>query len=450
MKLGIINGLVVDPHNNTEEKLNIIIENGKIMKLTKDNIKCDEVIDADNCVVCPGFIDIHMHEDRYDEEKEEFEQSISMTMLNMGVTSCIGGNCGINTNDPKMYLDKVDERKMPVNIGLMAGYTDIREKISNKNKYEHIDQDSIEKLKLHIKQYLDAGCFGISYGIRYVPGIDNRELEEISSLCVESKKLITAHVRDDADYVFEATKEIVDIGKKLNIPVQNSHIGSMAGFGQMKELLNYLDIEADNGLEITSDCYPYSAFSTKIGETTYDDGFLERYNCDYSSIEICEGKYKGMRCTKEIFEDLRKNYPQTITVAHVMKSDEIELALTNKRVMLASDGLLNNNQGHPRAAGTFPRFIHKYVKENKISLFDAINKMTTMQAKKLGLKNKGNLSIGSDADIVIFNFNDIEDTATFTQPVKKPMGIEHVIISGEFAIKNREVINTRLGKALRK
>ena len=113
---------------------------------------------------------------------------------------------------------------------------------------------------------------------------------------------------------------------------------------------------------ISSDCYPYYAFSTRICETTYDDGFL------------------------------------------------------------------HNEQGHPRAAGTFPRLIDKYVKTGKLSLYDAINKMTTMQAKKLGLSNKGNLSKG----------------------IKKPDGIKYVLIKGSVALKDGEIVNGKLGTSVRR
>ena len=175
----------------------------------------------------------------------------------------------------------------------------------------------------------------------------------------------------------------------------------------MKEMLEVIDAYKANNYDVTADCYPYYAFSTRIGETTYDDGFLERYDTDYSVIEVCEGKYKGRRCDKEIFDELRRDAPETITVCHVMKPEDVDMALLHPNVMLASDGLFNNGQGHPRGAGSFPRFIKNYVKTGKISLYDAVNKMTTMQAEKLCLDKKGRLNVGSDADIVIFDLEKI-------------------------------------------
>lgn len=445
------NGRVIDPYNNIDSKLNIVIKDGKILEITPYEISGEKNIDATGLIVCPGFIDIHMHEDMYHNEEDYLDEWIAKSMLNMGVTTCIGGNCGINLTEPLTYLDAVDRLKLPVNIGLMAGHTNIREcVVENSNKYNPIQTDDIKKVMYTAREYLEGGCFGISYGIRYVPGITELELIEVSKACKPENKIINAHVRDDAKNIIWATKEFIKVGMKLDIPIQNSHIGSMGGYGQMKELLRLLDSVKSSGLDITSDCYPYYAFSTRIGETTYDDGFLERYNIDYDSIEISEGKYKGQRCTKNIFDELRKNSPDTITVGHVMNEKDIDMAILHPNVMIASDGFLHNEQGHPRAAGTFPRLIDKYVKTGKLSLYDAINKMTTMQAKKLGLSNKGNLSKGSDADITIFSYDEIKDNATFDNPIKNPDGIKYVLIKGSVALKDGEIVNGKLGTSVRR
>ena len=445
------NGRVIDPYNNIDSKLNIVIKDGKILEITPYEISGEKNIDATGLIVCPGFIDIHMHEDMYHNEEDYLDEWIAKSMLNMGVTTCIGGNCGINLTEPLTYLDAVDRLKLPVNIGLMAGHTNIREcVVENSNKYNPIQIDDIKKIMYTAREYLEGGCFGISYGIRYVPGITELELIEVSKACKPENKIINAHVRDDAKNIIWATKEFIKVGMKLDIPIQNSHIGSMGGYGQMKELLRLLDSVKSSGLDITSDCYPYYAFSTRIGETTYDDGFLERYNIDYDSIEISEGKYKGQRCTKNIFDELRKNSPDTITVGHVMNEKDIDMAILHPNVMIASDGFLHNEQGHPRAAGTFPRLIDKYVKTGKLSLYDAINKMTTMQAKKLGLSNKGNLSKGSDADITIFSYDEIKDNATFDNPIKNPDGIKYVLIKGSVALKDGEIVNGKLGTSVRR
>lgn len=450
MKLLIKNGTVIDPLNKVHSKLNIVIEDGFIVDLTQDEPNCDEVIDVTGKYVTPGFIDIHMHEEKYDEHTDSLKKDITLSMLKMGVTSAFGGNCGTSTVNPIHLLDIVDRDGAAVNMGMFAGHTFYREQVGAIDKYAPVCEEQLEKIIEMAGSDLDKGCFGISFGIRYVPGINQRELLEVAKLCQKDNKLISAHIRDDAEYVFGAMDELTYIGKMLNIPVQVSHIGSMGGFGQMEKILAKLDEERASGYDITADCYPYYAFSTEIGETTYDDGFLERYDAEYSCIEFCEGKYKGQRATMESFQEMRKNAPDTLTVCYVMKPYDVDIALMHPAVMLASDGLRNDGQGHPRAAGSFPRLIDKFVKTGKISLDDAIAKMTSMPSVKLGLKNKGHLGIGADADIVIFDLEKIEDKATFEEPLLPPLGIEYVLIGGKVALKGGEIVCDNLGKSLRK
>lgn len=446
----IVNGIVVDPANSVMSKQNLLIKDGRVVCITDKDMEADEIIDASNKYVCPGFIDIHMHEDSYNQEIDEFELSISYSMLRMGVTTAMGGNCGSNAYRPDVYLSKVDEKGFPINLGLFVGHSTLRNLVGDFNKYSAVDDKSLKKMQALCHELLDSGCFGVSYGIRYIPGITHKEIYETALPCQEDNKIVSAHVRDDAENVFSAMKELIDIGKELQIPVQNSHIGSMGGFGQMSELLSMIDRYKVDGLDISSDCYPYYAFSTGIGETTYDDGFLERYKTDYSCIEICEGKYKGQRCNKEIFDDLRKNYPNTLTVCHVMKKEDVDLAICHPNVMVASDGLLSSEFGHPRAAGTFPKFINNFVKSGKLSLYEAIKKITVMPADKLKLNNKGRLSIGADADIVIFDLDQIDGKATFDYPTQSPTGIDYVLINGKIAVKDGQIIDSTLGKSLRR
>ena len=167
-------------------------------------------------------------------------------------------------------------------------------------------------------------------------------------------------------------------------------------------------------------------------------------------LELCEGKYKGQRCTKEIFDEERRNNPNCITVCYVMKSEDVDLAFRHPNVMLASDGIMNHGQGHPRAAGTFPRLIAQFVRAGKLSLYDAVNRMTAMPADKLGLTAKGRLNVGADADVVIFDPERIQDRATFSEPLLPPAGIDYVLIGGEIAAENGKILRHYLGRSVRK
>lgn len=447
----IKNGLVIDPANRVRAKLNLLIKDGKVAMVTAAEPEADEVVDAAGKIVTPGFIDIHMHEDPVENGHiaDDEGTAIFNSMLRMGVTTVLAGQCGINECHPADYLDLVDREGAAVNVAMLAGHTWFREHSGHENKYTHVTGQELDTMRRELQEALDRGCLGISYGIRYSPGIDEKELLETAEVCRKDDKMIAAHIRSDAAEVFEAAKEFLDVGRALGLPIQVSHIGSMAGFGQMEEFLRLVDEYKMNGLRVNCDCYPYYAFSTTIGSTTYDEGWLERYHCDYDVVEMSEGKYKGQRCTKESFEEMRRDHPEYLTVCYVMKDTDVDMAYRHPNVMLGSDGIMDHGQGHPRAAGSFPRLIAGFVKTGKLSLYEAVSMMTAQPAEKLKLKNKGRLNVGADADIVIFDLDRISDGATFMEPTLPPVGIERVYIGGKLAAREGKLLQGKLGRSVR-
>ena len=448
MKTLIYGGHVIDPANRVDGQLNLLIENGKIAWVGRERPEADRTIDATGKIVTPGFIDIHMHEDPVGEDGK-IQPCISETMLRMGVTTAVGGNCGINVCNPADYLDLVDRDGAPVNMALLAGHEYFRKAAGAADIYSAATEEQRQGMETGIRQALERGCLGVSFGLRYVPGADRDEFFRAAACCRESGKLIASHVRDDADGIFDAIAEFVEAGITYELPVQISHIGSMGGFGQMGEVLRMVDAYRLNGLDIAMDCYPYFAFSTRIGTPTYDPGWLERYHCDYGVLEFCEGKYKGQRATKETFEEMRRDFPECITVCYVMKPEDVCMAYAHPGVMVASDGLLNQGQGHPRAAGTFPRFLAEFSRKGNIPLYTAVEKITALPANRLRLSGKGRLNVGADGDITIFDYEKIRDNATFAQPVLAPEGIDYVLIGGEIAAKDCQIVNGNCGKAVR-
>lgn len=456
MKTLLRGGTVIDPANHRNGKADLMIEDGRIARIGEDAggaAAADRVIDAEGKIVCPGFVDIHMHEDPVGEDgriASDGDTSIFRCMLRMGVTTAVGGNCGANRYDPAAYLRLADRDGVPVNVGLMAGHNYFRRQAGCTDRYSAAAPGQVRDLARRVRQALDEGCLGVSYGIRYDPGMDRREMEASAGACRETGKIASAHIRDDGEKVFEAAEEFMELGRALGIPLEISHIGSMAGFGQMERFLRLIGRRRSGGCDVLCDCYPYDAFCTGIGETTYDDGWMERYRCDYSAVEICEGPYRGQRLDRERFEETRKSHPEYLTVCHVMDSREIEMAFRSPYVMAASDGILDGGQGHPRAAGTFPRVIASYVKEGILDLETAIAKMTVMPADRLGLPGKGRLSPGADGDVVVFDYDRIRDNAVFERPLLPPSGIEWVLIGGEPAVREGRIVHDRLGRAVRR
>ena len=448
MKTLIYGGRVIDPANRVDGKLNLLIEDGKIAWVGTSVPDADHKIDATGKVVTPGFIDIHMHEDPVEDGK--IAPCIFDMMLRMGVTTAVGGNCGINVYDPVEYLKLVDRDGAPVNVAMFAGHEYFRKAAGAEDIYAKATEAQKAAMEQSLREALRQGLMGGSFGLRYVPGANRDEFFRAAACCAEGKKIIASHVRDDADGIFDAIREFAAAGIEYDLPVQISHIGSMGGFGQMADVLAMVDGYRLNGLDIAMDCYPYFAFSTRIGTPTYDPGWLERYHCDYGVLEFCEGKYRGQRATKETFEEMRRDFPQCITVCYVMKEADIRLALSHPGVMVGSDGLMSAGQGHPRAAGSFPRFLAAFCREGNISLYDAVAKITALPAARLGLESKGRLNVGADADITIFDFDAISDRATFPEPALAPVGIDYVLIGGQIAAKDCEIVNHNCGSAVRK
>ena len=436
MKIVINNGLVIDPKNNINDYLNLEITNGKISKISKDKLVGDYEIDATNLCVTPGFIDIHMHEDIMKDGKIQID--IFERMLKMGVTTAIGGNCGIGPNNIGEYLKEYEKNPL-INFKMLLPHKVLRDHIGAEDRYASLSSDEIEKMYRYGEKLIkENNLLGISFGIEYIPGINREELVNLAKL--GENKIIAVHLRKDGDDIIESCEEFFEIAKYVNSHFQISHIGSMAGYGQMEKFLNYIQDKINNGLDIGCDCYPYTAFSTHIGSAVFDDGYIESHGGDYSKLEVLDGKYKGQRCTIEIFNNLRKNSPDTLVAGHLMVDEDIKIAFQNKNVVVASDGLLSESgNGHPRAVGTFPKFLRKYVLDDKImSLSEGVAKVTSQPADLYELE-AGTLSIGASGDITIFSLDELKDNATFEKLIS-PSGIKYVLVNGKIVLKDGEII----------
>jgi len=450
----INNGLVIDPFNKINYKMNLGILNGKIACISKEHLSGNTDINAESLIVTPGFVDMHMHEDPYNSKGDSFALCISNSMLNMGVTTVVGGNCGIGPSNPLEYLDAVDRLGYPINIAMYAPHESLRNIFGDFDKYGLVDKENIDKMAKLLKLQLDGGCIGFSMGIEYIPGINEYEATELMKVTAKSNKLVAIHQRGDAKQSISSIEEIINYAKITSASLQISHVSSMCSFGQMREALSIIDYYRSQGLDIGFDNYPYYAYCTFIGSTCFDDGFLEKYNLNedsYSKLEMTSGELAGKRFSKETFDKERKKDPKALVIAHLLGEEEVDMSINHPTSIIVSDGLYNNGQGHPRGSGTFPRFINEYVKGKKVlTLEKAIEKITYLPANRMGLSSKGTLSVGADADITIFDLNKIEDGATYLEPLKKPIGIEFVVIGGEIALKHGDIVNSKLGKSIRK
>ncbi|SKC84966.1 N-acyl-D-amino-acid deacylase family protein [Maledivibacter halophilus] len=448
--LKIRNGKIIDFEKETQTICNIAVKNGKIVCIGQCSEDAEKEIDAKGNIVSPGFIDIHMHEETIGNTIDGDDYDIANKMLSMGVTTCVSGNCGNNRQSIYEFFEFVDRKGAPVNYLSFIGHNYLRNVIGVE-RYTSATKEEILKMGNLASDAIEKGAIGISFGLEYSPGIKYSEVIDLCNSIKDKDILLSAHYRKDAKYGIDSIKELINISMETGLPMQISHLGSCTAYGMMKESLRVIEEAVKSGVDISADCYPYDAFSTYIGSSVFDDGCFNLWNKSFDSILLTEEPYKGVRCDKDTFYKVRKEYPNMLAVAFVMNEEEVIEALKSPYVMVASDGLYNRGQGHPRGAGTFPRILGKYVRElNALSLTDALKKMTIIPAKRLGLNNKGQIKEGYDADLVIFNPDKIIDTASFDKPTEKSEGISYVIIDGKIALEDNKIENGRLGKIIRK
>ncbi len=445
----IINGICPDFKKGEMIRADIGILGGKItfVGLADDALKsaAARMIDAEGKVVSPGFIDIHMHEEYF--AKEGSHYVISEKMLEMGVTTGVAGQCGNPRQTLKEFKDVLEENGgSPINYLMLTGYNTYRVK-HGVGRYEQPTDEQKKLIHEDLKKDMEEGAYGLSFGIEYDPGMTLDEmLEAVHASCYSPDQMVTAHFRDDGPRAVDAVNEMIQISDNIQQKFQISHLSSCAAVGVMDECLAIINDAMERNPKLDYDTYPYHAFSTKVGSAVFDDGCFEKWGKDYSDILLTNDPYKNVFCTEEIFRDARQNHPHMFCVAFVMNEPEIEAAIVNKKGMIASDGVLQNGSGHPRAAGTFPRVLGRYVREKgSISMYDALRKMTVLPADRMGLLNKGRLEEGCDADITIFNPETVCDQEDFLE-LKKPVGIDYVIMNGEVVLKDGDIVNGRIGR----
>ena len=447
MDLVIQNGLVIDPETHLQQKMSIGIKDGRIVQLSKEKLQGNQVIEATGLIVAPGFIDLHAHEDSLSptEGEKTLPLETAKALLHTGVTTMVGGNCGISAFSIKKQLEVVEQDQPPLNYYTLVGYITLRY-LLNIGIYEQASEEQISQLKLMVDEALSQGALGVSFGLQYAPGIATREVIAISEIVKKHDKFIAVHMRYDyPQRALEAVQEMVKVAEITGVKIQISHLAAnVYGGDNLKQALAIMEKCYQQGMDIKADMYPYDAWATSIKSAVFDEG-VDNFNFTWEDIEILTGLYAEQRCTAELFGQLRKQKEDTSVVCHqAIPSEDLELALSHSLVCLGSDGQIRkdrsgNLQGHPRSAGSPARLIGKYVRGKKLlSLAEAISKLTLKPAERLNLPNKGRIQQGKDADITIFDFTEIREQSRYGDNVcvLPARGIAYVLVGGKVAYKN--------------
>jgi hypothetical protein len=214
------------------------------------------------------------------------------------------------------------------------------------------------------------------------------------------------------------------------------HITSM-GIRETPLCLKMIEGARLRKLDVTTEMYPYTAGMTDISSAVFDEGWQGKQGgISYGDLQWA---LTGERLTAESFAIYRKQ--GGMVAVHSIPEDIVRLAISNPLTMIASDGILQDGKGHPRAAGTYARVLGRYVRElHALTLMEAVRKMTVMPADRLGMETKGRLAVGADADITVFDPARVIDKATFENPAQSSEGIPYVLVNGTFVVNHGELV----------
>jgi len=441
----ITNGRVIDPETGLDAIRNIAIDEGRITAISEHPLKGDNVIDATGLVVSPGFIDLHAH--GQDEISNQFQAAD-------GVTTAL--ELEIGTYPVASWYDS-RRGKAPINFGASVSHPFVRgnvfaEKlagatrggVSAEQAFEfgaHHSPDELDRQQIlaFLQAGIEEGGLGLGLGITYTPSADHEEIYSVFQLAAKQALPIFVHLRNANQLngdPFAPLQEVLSNAAATGAPLHVVHINSSMG-EHAETALGMIRGMRDNGLDVTTENYPYTAGSTRLESALFDS-----WDSDFEKLQWVA---TGERLTKESFDKYRKEGGWVIIHGRTEKLNAWLVAQPD--LIIASDGIpFVDGLSHPRSAGTYGRILGRYVREEgKLTLMQAITKMTLMPARRLeafapAMKKKGRIQVGADADITIFNAGKIMDRATYTKPAQHSDGIEYVMVNGTLVVDEGEVV----------
>ncbi|MEI8040443.1 MAG: D-aminoacylase [Verrucomicrobiota bacterium] len=493
----IRNGRVIDGTGNPAFYADVAVNKGRIAKIGRVTGKSATEIDARGLIVAPGFIDVHTHAD------EVAEMPLAENFVRMGVTTIVAGNCGTSTLDMAKFFRQIDRARVAVNVATLVGDNNVRKEAMGGDFDRPPTPAELDRMKALVRQAMKDGAVGLSTGLIYHPGVFSKtdELVELAREIAPYDGIYTSHMRHEDKKIFEALDEVFRIAREAHVRAEVSHIklSGPSAWGQADRVLAYIEKARAEGLDITQDQYAYTASSTGLSQLIPDRAIeggnkeLQKYVADparkaalmaemkrslhnkgredYSYAVIASYKHdpslnglnipeaaKAKRGADTLDDQIETLLDIQINggasgVFHGMSEDDLKTFMRHPNTMVACDsGLRKLGEGvpHPRGYGNNPRVLARYVRELKIlKLEDAIRKMTSLPASAFHFKGRGELREGNWADIVAFDPDKVQDTATYKDPHHYPVGIPWVVVNGIVVLRNGEHTGAKAGQALR-
>jgi N-acyl-D-amino-acid deacylase len=455
-------------------------------------------IDAAGKIVAPGFIDLHTHARR-----GIFQVPTAENYVRQGVTTIMEGPDGSSPLPIRPFLDRVAALKVSPNFGLFVGQGTVRDQVIGPVNRKATDAE-LEKMRGLVREGMEDGAFGLSSGLFYVPGTftPTAEVIELAKVAGRMGGIYISHMRDEANGVLASVRETIDIGEQGGLPTQVTHhkIIGKANWGKAVDTLKLIDEARARGVDATIDEYPYTASSTSIQAALMPAYALEggreavlkrlatpgmrnelrketariiaeeRGGGDPNNVQLSrcdwdhslDGKRLGDVTKARGFEPTVDNAADTVFwivekggcggIFHAIDEQDLQRILRHPATMIGSDGevpIFGEANPHPRSYGTFVRVLGRYVRELKtITLEDAVRKMSSFPAQRIGLADRGVLREGLKADLAIFDPATVRDTATFERPHQYAEGVSQVIVNGQMAFDNGRMTDARPGRIL--
>ncbi|HEX4772036.1 MAG TPA: D-aminoacylase [Bryobacteraceae bacterium] len=431
------------------------------------------VVNGGAHALAPGFIDVHTHDDLSVITKPD-----AVPKLSQGVTTVIVGNCGISAApvrlpgdlpDPMNLLGEPGEFRYPtlasyvaainnaqpsVNVAALAGHTALRN-----NHLDRLDRAAtpaeIDRMRADLREALAAGAIGLSTGLAYLSAF-SATTEEILALAEplsDSGAVYATHLRSETGPILDAMDEAFRIGRHARVPVVISHLkcAGIDNWGRSGEVLQSFET-AREYQPVNGDCYPYAAGSSTLDLRQVD----ERVRIVITwSKPFSEMAGKTLHQIAELWRvsqlEAAKRLQPAGAIYHSISEDDMRRFLQHPATMIGSDGLPNDPLPHPRLWGTFPRVLGHYSRDLQLfPLTEALRKMTSLPAARFNIANRGQISQGFKADLVLFDAATILDTATFEHPQQPAKGLHGIWVNGVLSYSNGAPTGQRAGRFLKR
>lgn len=496
-------GTLLDGNSPAPSQGNLAMRDGRIAAIgTFDVAAGTPVLQVDGLCIAPGFVDVHAHVDA-----DIVREPLCANFLRMGVTTLITGNCGGSVKDLAPHLARLEGGGIGLNYGSLVGHGTVRTAvIGTANRAPSAPE--LQQMADLVAAGMQAGAFGMSTGLIYVPGIyaDRAEITELAKVVGRFGGIYASHIRYEGDQVLDAIAEAIAIGEGAGVPVQISHVKCTGrpNHGRAAEVLAALQAARARGLAVHADQYAYDASSTGLDVlfpaaelAVGREAFAARLRTDatyrasiheallqkmdqvgfgdfrYARIASAKGNepLNGLllpAAAKQRLErddrDAQAELAIELLVAaaparvsmiyHSMAEADVERFLREDWIAVASDAGIRAEAGperpHPRGSGNNPRVLGRYVREQRVlDLPTAIHKMTAVPATTFGIVDRGELRVGAFADVVVFDAATVADRATWTDPLAQPVGIRAVFVNGQLAVDRGQVTGVRAGQVLR-